>query len=235
MNETPLRTIYIKGLWHQGLVAAAVWAKDGFQVIGLCDSISEAEFLNTGNIPVFEPGLRELLNESLDGRTLRFQVVSESLPTPDYLCFMHDTEVDDDDRVNLDKFFHDIETLKPFIQNDVQVLVTSQLPPGTCDLVLENLYGSLGFYPNLAYMPENLRLGKAIERFRNPPLPVFGLSRLENLGNLAPLFPNTAKFESCSLVEAELLKSALNVWQFRLLLATRFPKYAMGMGLMVQG
>jgi nucleotide sugar dehydrogenase len=210
--ETLAKTIYVKGMWHQGLVAAAVWASDGFQVVGLCDSIQEVESLNAGHVPVLEPGLQELLIESLNSGTLSFQIISDTLPAPDYLCFMHDTEVDDDDRVSTEKFFHDIEALKSFIETDVQVLITSQLPPSTCDIVLENLYRSLNFYPNLAYMPENLRLGKAIERFRNPPLPVFGLNKPETLGKLATLFPNTPKFETCSLVEAELLKSSLNVF-----------------------
>jgi len=206
------KTIYVKGLWHQGLVAAAVWAKHGFQVVGLCDSIREAESLNAGHVPIFEPGLTDLISESLNKGNLSFQVVSKTLPAPDYLCFMHDTEVDNDDRVSVEKFFDDIEILKSLIEVNVQVLITSQLPPMTCELVLRNLSRSLNFNPNLAYMPENLRLGKAIERFRNPPLPVFGLNKEENLEKLALLFPNIPKFESCSLVEAELLKSSLNVF-----------------------
>ena len=212
MEAMNSKTIYIKGLWHQGLVAAGVWASDGFMVTGLCESKKEAEFLNEGNIPIFEPGLAELIKESLKEGNLIFKVVSNNLPVPDYLCFMHDTEVDEDDHVSTEKFLYDTEMLKSLIQPNVQVLITSQLPATTCDNVLENLCSNFNFKPNVAYMPENLRLGSAIERFRNPPLPVFGLNKLENLDTLSVLFPRTPKFESCSLVEAELLKSTLNAF-----------------------
>ena len=212
MEVISSKTIYIKGLWHQGLVAAGVWASDGFMVTGLCDSKSEADNLNEGNIPIFEPGLVELIKESLKKGNLIFTVVSNALPAPDYLCFMHDTEVDEDDHVSTEKFFNDFEMLKSLIQPNVQVFITSQLPATTCDNVIENSCSSFNFTPNVAYMPENLRLGSAIERFRNPPLPVFGLNKFENLESLAVLFPRTPKFESCSLVEAELLKSTLNVF-----------------------
>lgn len=212
MEVLSSKTIYIKGLWHQGLVAAGVWASDGFMVTGLCDSKNEAENLNEGNIPIFEPGLAELIKESLKQGNLNFKVVSNALPVPDYLCFMHDTEVDEDDHVSTEKFFKDFKVLKSLIQPNVQVFITSQLPAATCDNVLEKYCPSLNFTPNVAYMPENLRLGSAIERFRNPPLPVLGLNKFENLESLAVLFPRTPKFESCSLVEAELLKSTLNVF-----------------------
>ena len=212
MEVISSKTIYIKGLWHQGLVAAGVWASDGFMVTGLCDSKSEAENLNEGNIPIYEPGLAEIIKESLKKGNLIFTVVSNALPEPDYLCFMHDTEVDEDDHVSTEKFFNDFKMLKSLIQPNVQVFITSQLPATTCDNVLENSCSSFNFIPNVAYMPENLRLGSAIERFRNPPLPVFGLNKFENLESLAILFPRTPKFESCSLVEAELLKNTLNVF-----------------------
>ena len=212
MEVISSKTIYIKGLWHQGLVAASVWASDGFLVTGLCDSKSEADYLNEGNIPIYEPELAELIKESLRKGNLIFTVFNNALPAPDYLCFMHDTEVDEDDYVSTEKFSKDFEKLKSLIEPNVQVFITSQLPATTCDNVLENLCSSFNFMPNVAYMPENLRLGSAIERFRNPPMPVFGLNKFENLENLAVLFPRTPKFECCSLVEAELLKSTLNVF-----------------------
>ena len=212
MSQSETKTIYIKGLWHQGLVAAAVWSHDGFQVIGLCDSIDEANSLNAGILPIFEPGLTEIISESLKKGNLKFEVFGEPLPVPDFLCFMHDTEVDEYDNVMLETFFQDVALLQNLINEEVRVFVTSQIPPGTCEILLSRFRERFNFEPSLCYMPENLRLGTAIERFQNPELPVFGLNQKENLEDFACLFPRVLLTESCSLMEAEVLKSSLNVF-----------------------
>lgn len=212
MPESTTKTIYIKGLWHQGLVAAAVWSNDGFNVLGLCDSMEEANSLGSGTLPVFEPGLEEIFLKSLNNGNLKFIVPTASLPAPDFLCFMHDTEVDDDDNVNLENFFKDVTLLHYLVNEDVRVLVTSQVPPGTCEKVLLDFREALEFEPLLAYMPENLRLGKAIERFRHPDLPVIGINDGERTENFSSLFPRVLSFEFCTLTEAEILKSSLNVF-----------------------
>jgi UDPglucose 6-dehydrogenase len=125
---------------------------------------------------------------------------------------MHDTEVDDDDNVNLETFFEDVNSLQFLINKEVRVLVTSQVPPGTCEKVLLGFREQLKFEPLLGYMPENLRLGNAIARFQNPELPVIGLNQGERIEDFSYLFPRVLFFESCTLTEAEMLKSSLNVF-----------------------
>jgi UDPglucose 6-dehydrogenase len=94
----------------------------------------------------------------------------------------------------------------------VVLYVTAQVPVGTCDRVAEIVAErnpSLRF--GVAYSPENLRLGQAIDRFLHPALPVIGsddpatLDRLEKL--LALLHK---KWERVGLRTAEMTKHALN-------------------------
>lgn len=212
MSDLTTKTIYIKGLWHQGLVAAAVWSNDGFNVLGLCDSIEEANSLGAGILPIFEPGLEEIILKSLKTGNLRFIVPTASLPAPDFLCFMHDTEVDDNDKVSLEAFFKDVTLLQYLVNKDVRILITSQVPPGTCEKVLLDFCEELKFEPLFGYLPENLRLGNAIERFRYPELPVIGINHGEKTENFSNLFPRVLLFEFCTLTEAEILKSSLNVF-----------------------
>jgi UDPglucose 6-dehydrogenase len=95
------------------------------------------------------------------------------------------------------------------------VFVTAQVPVGTCDkisAIIREKNPSLKF--GIAYSPENLRLGQAIDRFVDPALPVIGaddsrtLDRVEKM--LAPL--KVSKWERVSLRTAEMAKHALNAY-----------------------
>ena len=207
---TSVSTIWVKGLWHQGLVASGVWANRGFKVIGICDSLEEVIALRSSQLPIYEPGLEDLITRQIENGNLIFSVLNSSLPLPDVLSFMHDTEVNDDDEVQLGQFFKDIEKLSIYISPKVEILVTSQVPAGTCRAVQENLFENLGFEPHISYMPENLRLGQAIARFETPELPVIGISHVESKVTLEQLFREDIQFKYCLILEAEILKSALN-------------------------
>jgi UDPglucose 6-dehydrogenase len=133
MPRDSAKTIYVKGLWHQGLVAASVWANQGFKVVGLCDSTEEINSLNRGDLPIFEPGLSDLFMAALQRENLTFTLQKADLPPPDFLSFMHDTEVDEFDQVNLEMFLRDFNSLHCLMLHTNQILVTAQLPPGTCE------------------------------------------------------------------------------------------------------
>jgi UDPglucose 6-dehydrogenase len=207
-----VKSIWIKGLWHQGLVGAGVWAERGFKVTAVCDSHDQALVLTNSELPVYEPGLKELISEQVSKENLVFTPLNSNLSTPDVLAFMHDTEVNEEDEVQLGKFLEDVQSFIPFITPSMEILITAQVPAGTCDQIQKSLSIALGFKPLISYMPENLRLGQAISRFKNPELPVIGLSQLESKDNLRQLFPSDVDLRFCLILEAEILKSALNAF-----------------------
>ena len=92
-------------------MASGVWANRGFKVFAICDSLEEAIALTNSELPIYEPGLEELITKQIENGNLVFSVLDSSLPLPDVLSFMHDTEVNDDDEVQLSQFFKDIEKL----------------------------------------------------------------------------------------------------------------------------
>lgn len=191
-------------------MASGVWANRGFKVFAICDSLEEAIALTNSELPIYEPGLEELITKQIENGNLVFSVLDSSLPSPDVLSFMHDTEVNDDDEVQLSQFFKDIEKLSLYISPKVEIFVTSQVPAGTCRAVQKSLSESIGFEPRISYMPENLRLGQAITRFETPELPVIGISHLESKGKIEQLFREGIQIKYCLILEAEILKSALN-------------------------
>ena len=204
------RTIYIKGLWHQGLVAAAVWSHQGFLVTGICDSEEEAFRLNNGELPIYEPGLQDLILSGIKAKFLKFETLDQKLTAPSFLAIMHDTEVNENDIVDTSRVFSDFRKLLTNINASTEVLITAQLPAGSSEMMAELIENECRFQSRVAYMPENLRLGQAIARFKYPELPVIGISNPDSQTNLLQLFDSEIEIHFCDLVEAEILKSALN-------------------------
>ena len=168
--------IAVLGLWHQGVVGAACLADRGFAVVGADPDAARIAKLRNGKAPLFEPGLDELLGKGLQSGRLSFVAdYAEAVRGAPFVFVMFDTPVDENDQSDLSEIFRTFETIAPALQPQAVILVTAQVPVGTCGKLMDVLRKAA---PNvsatIAYMPENLRLGQAIERFLAPPLPVIG-------------------------------------------------------------
>lgn len=207
--------VCVLGLWHQGVVAAVCLADFGCDVVAADADGGRVEGLRAGKAPLFEPGLDELLQKGLASGRLTFTTdIAAAVRGRPYVLIMFDTPVDENDRSDLGGVFAAVDAAAPALADGVVVLVTAQVPVGTCDEIAQRIRRArpaLAF--GIAYMPENLRLGQAIERFRRPALPVMGsdepatLDRLERL--LAPL---GAEWKRVNLRTAEMVKHALNAY-----------------------
>ena len=208
-----MEKICVIGLWHQGVVGAACLADLGCDVIAADQNEPAVRRLQSGKAPLFEPGLDALLQKTIHSGRLSF---TSSLPAAvkgrAFVLIMFDTPVDEKDQSDLSVIFSAIRTIAPFLKNDCVLLVTAQAPVGTCDLLeaeIKKINPGLRF--SIAYSPENLQLGRAIERFRDPPMRVIGSDNpraLKKLESLLSLFGG--KWERTSLRTAEMVKHALN-------------------------
>ncbi len=205
--------ICIIGLWHQGIVAAAVFAEMGFDVTAVDPDEKAVASLAAGKAPIFEPGLDALIQKGLASRRLRFgSDIPAAARNIRHVWFMHDTPVDENDNPNLDVVFASVEAAAPALAPGSLVVVTAQVPVGTCDEIQRLLALKQPDF-TLAYIPENLRLGQAIERFQNPPLPVMGANDPETLARLETLLaPMGVAWKHVNLRTAEMLKHALNAF-----------------------
>jgi UDPglucose 6-dehydrogenase len=94
------------------------------------------------------------------------------------------------------------------------ILVTAQVPVGTCDRLIETINANKAGSPaSIAYIPENLRLGQAIERFMAPALPVIGCDDKQTFDRLLTIFGSTASnWQHVTLRTGEMVKHALNAF-----------------------
>jgi UDPglucose 6-dehydrogenase len=205
--------ICVIGLWHQGVVGAACLADFGYRVIAADHATRKIEALRLGRSPLYEPGLDDLIQRGLSRGGLTFtDNVAGAVQGIRDVWLMFDTPVNERDESDLGEIFATVREIAPNLQSDAALFVTAQVPVGTCDQighVIRDCRPGLKFA--VAYMPENLRLGQAIERFRKPPLPVIGSDDTAALDHLEQLLePFGAKWQRVDLRTAEMTKHALN-------------------------
>lgn len=209
------KNVAVIGCWHQGVVGAACLADMGYDVTGADTDAARVASLNTGKAPLFEPGLDELLRKGIEARRLRFtNDCAAAVEGCSHVLIMFDTPVDENDQSDLTCIFEAARAIAPKLEPGAAVLVTAQVPVGTGHALADILRETAPGRPfTLSYIPENLRLGQAIDRFRKPPLPVLGSDDAAAFAAWETLFaPMGVKWERVNLVTAEMTKHALNAF-----------------------
>jgi UDPglucose 6-dehydrogenase len=198
--------ITVLGLWHLGSVTAACCAKH-FTVVGLDFDTANIANLNAGKAPLFEPGLNELAAAGLAAKKLSFTTDAKTAcASAEILWLCYDTSVNDNDESDVDSVLANLRRALPHLPNGALVLVSAQLPVGTC-AILEKEFPQFHF----ACSPENLRLGKAVESFEKAERVIVGIRDDAKKTLLEQLFaPFTPQIIFMRTESAEMVKHALN-------------------------
>ena len=203
--------VVVFGLWHLGCVTAACCAEH-FEVVGLDFTPEVIANLRRGRAPIFEPGLDELIQRGLNSKQLSFTTEEkEALAGANIIWICYDTPVDDNDVPDIDFVLARIERCIPCLHPGAIVLISSQMPAGTCRR-LDEKHAAKRI--SFACSPENLRLGDALKIFRNPDRIVAGVRDEETRGTLAKLFAPFARDRVLwmSPESAEMTKHGINAF-----------------------
>ncbi|HKX36732.1 MAG TPA: nucleotide sugar dehydrogenase, partial [Rhizorhapis sp.] len=205
--------VCVFGLWHLGSVTAGCLAAMGVETVGLDPSAENIADLAKGVPPLHEPGLPDLLQQGIRTGKLRFtDDVAAAVSDADIVWVAFDTPVDDDDNADVAYVQRQIERTFPHLKSGAGVLVSSQMPVGSV-AALEKTFAKVadGRSVEFASSPENLRLGRAIEIFRNPGRIIAGVRGEEGRCRLEPLLASICGNLTWVRVEsAEMTKHALN-------------------------
>lgn len=213
-SGTTAMNIAVVGLWHLGTVTAACLASAGHTVTGFDDNLETIDGLQRGQIPVFEPGLEDLVRREVERGRLAFSSNSADLTPAEIIWLTYDTPVDETDRADVEYVIQRVANLFPFVSEGALILISSQLPVGSTQR-LEELYRRLrpDGTATFAYSPENLRLGKAIEVFTKPERVVVGMRTEKDRTRIELLLRTfTERIEWMSVESAEMTKHALNAF-----------------------
>ncbi|MGC4073515.1 MAG: nucleotide sugar dehydrogenase [Nibricoccus sp.] len=198
--------IVVLGLWHLGCVTAACTARH-FEVSGLDFDDEVVAKLRLGNAPLSEPGLNELISLGLVSGRLSFTTdAKQACDAADVLWVTYDTPVNDNDISDVAAVVAPLQRVLPLMHAGSLVLVSSQLPVGTCKS-LERDFPGLKF----AASPENLRLGKAIDAFEKAERVIVGTRDNTTHDTLATLLaPFTSQVIFMRTESAEMVKHSIN-------------------------
>lgn len=210
--ETRNATIGVFGLWHLGCVLSASWSKLGFKVIGFDYSQDLIEQLNQNEPPIFEPHLKETLENSYKNKSVRFTRDVEAIGDCDYVFLAYDTPVLENDESDLAPLRKAIDALADILKDGAIVIVSSQTPIGTCQQFRADLRNK-NKTVELVYSPENLRLGQAIECYLKPDRIIVGADSDVGLSRAVALFHCIgAEIIPMNIASAEMVKHAINAF-----------------------
>src|SRR5215213_9604480 len=207
--------IAVVGTGYVGLVTGTCFADSGNEVTCIDINRAKIDALNRGEIPIYEPGLAELVEHNVEVQRLRFTTDLASAVKPaDIVYLAVGTPQGDDGAANLSALWSVVEHIAPHLRTDAVVVTKSTVPVGTCARIFSMLREFTGRDCDVASNPEFLKEGAAIEDFMKPDRVVVGVRRPEVADCLRQLyepFLRTEKpFLSMSPESAEMTKYVAN-------------------------
>jgi UDPglucose 6-dehydrogenase len=202
--------IGVIGLWHLGSVTAACLAGAGSRVVAFDPDPAVVAELREGRPPVSEPGLAALLTGCAD--RLDFTCAPHALAGTRCAWVTFDTPVDDEDNADVEWVLERSVRALAELPANALVVVSSQLPAGSVAALRARCAARRGTEDlRFACVPENLRLGRALDSFRASDRIVAGVDSERDRDELSGLLaPFSSDVEWMRVESAEMTKHALN-------------------------
>ncbi|MFB7500402.1 UDP-glucose dehydrogenase family protein [Streptomyces sp. NPDC056161] len=209
-----MRNITVFGAGYIGLVTGACLAELGHAVTVRDIQPSRVDALRRGEVPIYEPGLGELLEANAD--RLRFTLdAREALENAEVAYVCVDTPPTPSGDADLSRVWSVIEDLKT-APRLAAVVMKSTVPVGTGDQVRAAL-DAAGLGVGYASNPEFTAEGRAVQDFMHPDRIVIGASDSATAHLISNLHKGVdGPVETMSIASAEMVKLASNA-----LLATK--------------
>ncbi len=207
------------GTGYVGLVSGSCFADLGNVVYCVDKDKKKIDMLNNKNVPIFEPGLKEIISKNYSSGRLKFTTnLNLAVKNSDIIFICVGTPTSKKSRsADLQYVFSAAKELSKYINRFKIIVTKSTVPIATGDKIekiISNKKSKKLF--EVVSNPEFLREGDAIRDFRFPDRIVVGsnskkaVTKLKNL--YEPLIKKGANFLSTSRRGAELIKYASNAF-----------------------
>lgn len=211
-----MKQICVVGVGYVGLVTAACFADLGNRVIALDIAEEKIEGLKRGEMPIYEPGLSELVERNVRAGRLSFTTsYSEGLQGTEFVFIAVGTPSGVDGEADLRYVATAAETIAKIMTVPLIIVNKSTVPVGTgdwvADIVRRAQPHSIPFW--VVSCPEFLREGSAIGDFMQPHRTVLGSLDKDAAERVAQLhLPLRAPIVITDLRTAEMIKYASNAF-----------------------
>lgn len=214
-----MKKITVIGTGYVGLVSGAGISDFGHRVT--CADIIESKIklLKNGEIPIYEPGLYELVDRNVNAGRLSFTTnVDEAIQQADVIFIAVGTPQSDNGEANISAVESVARSIGKNLNSYKVICTKSTVPVGTgniiCELIRENMVdgGEFDYVSN----PEFLREGSAVKDFLWPDRVVIGASSTKAFNIMkdvySPLYINEKPILHTNVATAEMIKYAANAF-----------------------
>ena len=212
--------IAVIGSGYVGLVSGTCFSEMGNKVTCVDIDPKKIEKLNKGIIPIFEPGLEQMVLKNVKNKNLLFTTnLGEAINEVEIVFIAVGTPMGDDGSVDLQYVLSVAKSIGKTMQKRLVVVDKSTVPVGTADTVkaiiqeeLDKRNVAIEF--NVVSNPEFLKQGAAIDDFMKPDRVVIGADSeyaFEKMKQLySPFFRTHDRFITMDIRSAEMTKYAAN-------------------------
>ena len=207
--------ISVIGCGYVGLVSGVCFADSGHTVTCIDNDNKKIQLLKDNQVPIYEPGLDELLLKNIKGNNLHFELnINENIKDSEIVIITVGTPTDENGEADLTFVRQCANEIAEFISPNTLVIVKSTVPVGTCDEIEDIIYEKCAHSEfSVISNPEFLREGNAIYDFMNPDRIVIGIKDQNHKKRIIDLYTNISnedKILFTSRRSSELIKYASN-------------------------
>ena len=204
----------IVGTGYVGLVTGACFAEVGHRVICVDNDESKVKLLQAGGIPIYEPGLEQLVRKNTAAGRLSFTVsIAEGVANSDIIFIAVPTPPQPDGSVDLSYIEKVAREIAAAMTSYKIVVDKSTVPVKTGEKVAETIkrYCKTKVEFDVVSNPEFLREGFAVDDLMKPDRVVVGVTSQRPVAAMKQLYaPFEAPIVITDINSAELIKHASN-------------------------
>ena len=212
-----MKNIAIIGTGYVGLVTGVGLSEFGNKVICLDINQSKINDLNAGKVPIYEPGLEDLIRKNVNSERLFFSSdMASSIKESEVIIIAVGTPQSKNGAADLKYVFDALNSISENL-NSYKVIVTkSTVPIGTGEKIITKLKKNYDENIDFDYVsnPEFLREGSAVKDFLWPDRVIIGTNNEKALQIMRdiyrPLYINKNPIQRAAVETSEMIKYASN-------------------------
>ena len=167
--------VAVIGTGFVGVVTAAIFSKFGNSVVAVDIDKRKIMSLKRGELPFFEPDLKDLVSENMKaGRLVFTSSLREAIPNAEIIFICVGTPSAANGQADLTYVFSAVQSMAPFLKNRAIIVVKSTVPPSTNKNIAQLIKKKSKKRIFTASVPEFLKEGSAVSDSLNPERVILG-------------------------------------------------------------